>query len=75
MKLCGILGVIDILIPAANEQYQGVEHSFPTSWLHDEKYFSVWHRQYHRFDLRKKIVGAGGLEPPTNGLRVRYSTN
>lgn len=75
MKLCGILGVIDILILAANEQFQGVDHSFPTSWLHVEKYFSVWHRQYQCFDLRKKIVGAGGLEPPTNGLRVRYSTN
>ena len=75
MKLGEILGVIDILIPTANEQFQGVEHSFPTSWLHDAKYFSVWHRQYQCFDLRKKIVGAGGLEPPTNGLRVRYSTN
>ena len=39
MKLCGILGVIDILIPAANEQFQGVDHSFPTSWLHVENTF------------------------------------
>ena len=75
MKLGGILGVIDILITTANEHFQGVEHSFSISWFHGAKYFSVWHRQYHRFDLRKKIVGAGGLEPPTNGLRVRYSTN
>ena len=75
MKLGGILGVIDILIPTANEHFQGVEHSFSISWFHGAKYFSVWHRQYQCFDLRKKIVGAGGLEPPTNGLRVRYSTN
>jgi hypothetical protein len=31
MKLGGILEVIDILITTANEQFQGVEHSFPTS--------------------------------------------